>query len=101
MFIKPKENQAVLAGYVGIVEEKTPGLVVVNIAADKLRNPDKPFKSVAFTAPMEGAKGQNLAELARNHIKKGMYVTVVADVVQKGEYENLYARFVEFGPKTS
>lgn len=93
-----KEGQVTLAGYVGIVERKSPSLVTVSIANKKGEN-DTEWTSVAFTNPREGDKGQALADFAENYVQKGRFITIVANARENEQYTNYYAVRVELGPR--
>lgn len=94
-----KENQVVVAGYVGTVDKKTDTLVVVSIANRKGKD-DTEWVNVTFTNPKDG-EGAKLADLADNYIEKGQFIAVIANEVTKGEYKNLYVSSVELGPKNN
>lgn len=94
-----REGDVVIAGYVGGVNEKTENLVSVSIA-NRLSKDETEFVHVAFTNPREGVKAPNLADLARNYVEKGQYITVLAREVENGDYKNYYANSVELGPRS-
>jgi hypothetical protein len=94
-----REDQVVLAGRVGSVEVKTDSLVIVSVSHRKNRD-ETEWTNVAFTNPKSGQNGAKLADLAQNYITKGQYVTVVANKVENGQYENYYAVAVDLGPKS-
>lgn len=97
MNIYTKDGQRVIAGRVGSIERKTDTLVVVSIANRKNKE-ETEWVKVAFTDPQ--GEGQKLADLAERYLEVGQYVTVLANERKNGEYKNLFAAFVEMGPKS-
>ena len=94
------DSKTVVAGYVLKVEKKSDSLVVVSIANNKGHD-DMEWVNVAFCKPQAGKQGRDLASLASKYVVKGQYLTVVANKVVNGDYENYYASVVELGPKPS
>jgi len=90
------KGQIIFAGRAGLIERKTPSMTVVRLATRK--KDETEWFGIAFCNPKEDGKGQKLADLAENYIKKGSYITVVANEVKKGERTNYYAVAVELGP---
>lgn len=94
-----KENQVVLAGRVGNIENKKEGLTIVSLS-NRLKGNDTEWTNIAFTNPRGKKEGNKLADLANMYIEKGQYIVVIANKVQKGNYENYYAQAIDFGSKS-
>ena len=95
MNVKAKEGQVIISGRVGTIDPKTDTLTSLSIA-NRVNKDETEWIHVALT---DGEK-QKLATLANTYLEVGQYVTILANEVEKGEYKNLYAVFVELGPKS-
>lgn len=92
-----KENQVVIAGYVGNVERKSETLVSVSIA-NRINANETEWVHVAFTNSTGEYQTPAFADLATK-ISVGQYITVVANEREYGEYKNYYCVAFEYGPR--